>query len=84
MTVLRDCMPDPKAPTHAAFALRRENRITSRWIEIGHAHIESTDKIHHVFLDRLPIGGFTGHVCIVPLGGEPPEPGPERPLGDGD
>ena len=74
-----------KPPTHAAYALRRESRLRSRYIEIGHARIERTGDIHHVFLDRLPIGGFTGHLFLSPIGVKPPdpEPQPERP-GEGE
>ena len=34
-----------------------------------------------VRLDRLPIGGFTGGVMLLPKGQEPPlpEPTPQRP-----
>ena len=73
-----------KIPTHGAYALRRESRTRSRWIEIGHARIEAGGNIHHVFLDRLPIGGFAGHVYLSPIGVTPPEIGlePERPDGD--
>jgi hypothetical protein len=73
-------MPE-KQPTHAAFALRRESRAQSRWIEIGHARIETNADLHQVFLDRLPIGGFTGHIYLSPIGVRPPEPDaqPERP-----
>jgi hypothetical protein len=49
----------------------------SRYIEIGHAHIEKDGEIHHVFLDRLPIGGFTGHIYISPANVKPPDPQPE-------
>lgn len=28
----------------------------------------------HVFLDRTPIGGFSGHVFLNPVGEEPPVP----------
>jgi hypothetical protein len=71
-----------KPPTHAAYALRRESRTRSRYIEIGHARIEKAGDIHQVFLDRLPIGGFTGHVFLSPIGVKPqdPEPQPERPV----
>jgi hypothetical protein len=70
-----------KAPTHIAHALRKESRQRSRYIEIGHARIEKDGGIHHVFLDRLPIGGFTGHVFLSPIGVAlpEPEPQPERP-----
>ena len=75
-----------KPPTHAAYALRRESRQRSRYIEIGHARIENTGEVHHIFLDRLPIGGFTGHVFLSPIGVKPadPEPQPERPSETGD
>ena len=82
-----------KSPTHVAYALRRESRQRSRYIEIGHG---SSDKarcpncrhefafsgVHHALLDRLPTGGFTGHVTFSPIGVKPPEdePQPERPL----
>jgi hypothetical protein len=35
----------------------------------------------HVFLDTLPIGGFTGYVYLSPVGARPPvlEPAPHRP-----
>jgi len=74
-------MTDIREPTHAAYALRRESRAKSRYIEIGHARIEKTGDVHHIFLDRLPTGGFTGHVFLSPIGIKPqdPEPQPERP-----
>jgi hypothetical protein len=70
-----------KPPTHTAHTLRKESRTRSRYIEIGHARIEKDGDVHHVFLDRLPIGGFTGHVFLSPKGATPPEPEPqpERP-----
>jgi hypothetical protein len=71
-----------KPPTHSAYALRRESRLRSRWIEIGRAHIEAEfNGVHHVFLYSLPIGGFTGHVYLSPIGVKPPDPEaqPERP-----
>jgi hypothetical protein len=77
-------MPDnnnnSKAPTHTAYAFKREGRKFGRWIEIGTARAEGAGLIR-VFLDRLPIGGFTGGVLLSPLGKEPllPEPKPQRP-----
>lgn len=79
-----------KPSTHTAYALRREtpteplkreHRVKGYWIEIGHARIESAG-VCHVFLDRLPIGGFTGHVYLSPIGVKPPEPEtqPDRPF----
>jgi hypothetical protein len=75
-----------KPKTHDAYALRKENRSQSRYIEIGHAHIDQSGQIHHIFLDRLPIGGFTGHVFLSPVGVKMPDPAPqpERPGQDPD
>jgi hypothetical protein len=71
------------APTHTAFALRRESRSKSHWVEIGHARITGDgSNIHHVFLDRMPIGGWTGKFTLAPVGSRPPDPKlvePERP-----
>ncbi len=70
------------APTHTAFAFKREGRKFGRWLEIGAARAENdgTGQIR-VFLDRLPIGGFTGGVLLSPIGTVPalPEPPPRRP-----
>ena len=80
-------MSDKQPPTHSAYALRKESRHRSRYIEVGQAHIDRTPNgVHHVFLDRLPIGGFTGHLTIAPIGVTLPDPEaqPERPADDGD
>ena len=73
-------MPENKTPTHTAFALRREGKRYGRWLEIGTARQES-DGIIHVFLDRTPIGGFSGYAYLSPTGVKPPdpEPPPQRP-----
>jgi hypothetical protein len=79
-------MPDQQTPTHTAYALRRESRHRSRYIEIGHARIESVpNRVHHIFLDRLPIGGFMGHIFLSPVGVKMPDPESqaERPDDDG-
>lgn len=74
-------MPD----THTAFAARRIGKKANhiRWVEIGTARVDP-DAVH-VFLDRLPIGGFTGYVRLTPTGTVPPVPvpKPQRP-GDAD
>jgi hypothetical protein len=73
-------MPDKRAPTHTAYALKRENRTVFRWLEIGNARIDSADQsTQHVHLDRLPVGGFGGHVILIPIGVAPPDPVPQRP-----
>jgi hypothetical protein len=74
-----------KAPTHTAYAFKREGKKFGRWLEIGTARAEGDGPIR-VFLDRLPIGGFTGGVLLSPIGEAPPlpEPKPQRPEQDGD
>jgi hypothetical protein len=67
-----------KAPTHTAFALKREGKRHGRWLEIGTARQDSAGVIH-AFLDRTPIGGFNGYVYFAPIGTAPPLPEPERP-----
>ena len=71
-------MADSKAPTHTAFALKREGKKHGRWLETGTARQEETGVIH-LFLDRTPIGGFNGYVYLAPIGTQPPQPEPERP-----
>jgi hypothetical protein len=75
-------MPKPHA-THTAYVLKRETRTSGRWLEIGTAKIrpDGTTGGHYVYLDRLPIGGFVGHILLPPIGIQPPDPlpAPERP-----
>jgi hypothetical protein len=68
-------MPKPLA-THTAYVLKRETRTTGRWLEIGAANIESDGKngAHHIYIDRLPLGGFGGHILLQPVGTNPPNP----------
>jgi hypothetical protein len=71
-------MPKPP-PTHLAYVLKRDTRTTGHWLEIGSANIESDGKngAHHVFIDRLPVGGFGGHILLHKIGAKPPDPQPE-------
>ena len=79
MTVLKAVrMSNDKAPTHTAFALKREGKRYGEWLEIGTARHESSGVIH-LFLNRTPIGGFNGYAYLSPLGVKPPEPEPRRP-----
>ena len=75
-------------PTHTAYAFKREGRKFGRWLEIGTARTEGQGAgLIRVYLDRLPIGGFTGGVLLSPIGTVPPmpEPQPQRPgQGSGD
>ena len=73
-------MADKKAPTHIAYTLKRESRTLSRYIEIGAARIDKHGDIHNVYLDRLPVGGFTGQITLSPVNSKPPAPPePQRP-----
>ncbi len=73
-------MSDKKPLTHSAFAKKREGRTAFRWIEIGAARIESDAAGgHNVYVDRLPIGGFSGHIYLSPIGTNPLALEPERP-----
>lgn len=71
-------MPKPLA-THIAYVLRRETRSSGRWVEIGTANIAGDPKngTHFADIDRLPVGGFGGHILFVPIGTKPPDPRPE-------
>jgi len=78
-------MAKPPA-THTAYVLKRETRTVGRWLEIGTANIQRDGAGgHHVYLDRLPLGGFGGHILLQPVGVRPPDPlpEPERPGEDG-
>jgi len=67
-------MAEKKPFTHTAFARKREGRTAFRWLEVGVARVESHGSgSHHVYVDRLPIGGFTGHLFLSPIGVKPPE-----------
>jgi hypothetical protein len=70
----------PKPPTHTAYIFRREGkqRRMGRWLECGVGRVEKSGAIN-VFLDRTPVGGFSGHVYLAAIGTQPPVPEPERP-----
>lgn len=75
-------MHDRRPHTHIAYAQKREGRTSYRWVEIGIARIESDGKDHDVYIDRLPIGGFTGRIHLSPVGTKPEAP-PARPAHSG-
>jgi hypothetical protein len=65
--------------THTAFVLKRETRTRFRYLEIGEAEVQVDGKggSHRVYLDRLPVGGFSGYILLHPRGTLPPDPIPE-------
>ena len=71
-----------KKPTHTAFALKREGKKQQfpKWLEIGIGW-QREDGSFQGFLDRTPLGGWTGFVHFEPTGREPPPLPPERPGG---
>lgn len=74
-------MADNKTPTHTAFTLKREGKRHSKWLETGKGRLDSNG-VFHAFLDRLPVGGFSGYVYFALVGETPPdpEPTPQRPI----
>ena len=75
-------MPDPKARTHTAWSMQRIGKRFGPWLEVGSGRIDQ-DGVH-VYLDRLPVGGFNGYVRLTPKGEPPPMPQPQRPAPAGD
>jgi hypothetical protein len=57
--------------------MQRIGKKLGRWLEVGSGRIDGDGA--HLFLDRLPIGGFTGYVRLTPQGSPPPLPQPQRP-----
>jgi hypothetical protein len=72
-------MADSKTPTHTAFAMKRLSKTRFVWLEIGNGRQDSNGAFHG-FIDRMPVGGFTGYVYFAPVGETPPDPEPERPV----
>jgi hypothetical protein len=71
-------MADSKAPTHAAYVMKRLSKTRFVWLEVGKGRLDG-DGVFHGFLDRTPIGGFSGYVYFAPIGAAPPEAEPQRP-----
>jgi hypothetical protein len=67
-------MAETKAPTHCAYAVKREGQHT-RWLEIGTAIMHTDGKGFDVHLDRLPVGGFNGRILVCQTGRNPEEAG---------
>jgi hypothetical protein len=74
-------MAEVKVPTHRAYASKREGQ-KFRWLEIGVATMHNDGKGFDVCLDRLPVGGFNGHVLVRANDAKPDESvTPVRPQG---
>ncbi len=48
------------------------------WLEVGKGRKDKNGNFHGMN-DRLPVGGWNGYTCYVPIDQQPPEPEPERP-----
>ena len=71
-------MAEDAAPTHTAFVKKYFTKKLFIWLEVGKGRQDKNGQFHGM-LDRLPVGGFNGYVCYVPIGSEPPPPEPDRP-----
>ena len=65
-------MAETKPHTHRAYATKREGQSV-RWLEIGIATMRQDARGFDVYLDRLPVGGFNGHLVVLPNEVKPEE-----------
>ena len=72
-----------KQHTHTAYAFKRTGKKHGKFLECGTGRIDHARDVAHVFMDRQPIGGYTGYVVLSPHGVKP-EPPPARPRRPGD
>jgi hypothetical protein len=61
----------PKNHTHTAWAYQRTGRKHGRLLEVGSGRIDPDRNAAHVVMTRLPIGGFSGYVQLLPHGSKP-------------
>jgi len=73
-------MADNADPTHTALVKQFLDRARKHfvWLEIGAGRLNK-DGTFDSMLNRMPIGGFNGHVHFIRIGQKPPEPEPQRP-----
>jgi hypothetical protein len=66
-------MSDPaKTHTHTVYAYQRLGKKTGKLLEVGSGYIDRDRDIAHLFMNRQPIGGYTGYVILSPHGVKPP------------
>ena len=53
----------PKPRTHTAYTPQRVGKKLGRWLEVGSGRIDAEGV--DLFIDRLPVGGFTGFVRLI-------------------
>lgn len=70
-------------PTHTAFVKKYYTKKLFVWLEVGKGRQDKNGNFHGMS-DRLPVGGWNGYTCFVPIGQQPPEPEPQRPEDSGE
>ena len=76
-----------KPRTHTAWAIQQQRKgrlIYTRALEVGDGRFDTErdgSTSAHLFLDRLPLGGFSGYLKLISKGvaPNPPPPTPSRP-----
>jgi hypothetical protein len=63
--------PLPKNHTHIAWAYQRTGKKHGRLLEVGSGRLDLDRNAAHVVMTRLPIGGFSGYVQLLPNGTKP-------------
>lgn len=58
--------------THTAWAFQRLGRKSGTLLEVGTGRIDGDRNIAHIYMNRQPIGGYTGYVVLAPIGVKPP------------
>lgn len=58
--------------THTAYAFQRLGKKSGTLLEVGTGRIDADRNIVHVYMNRQPIGGYTGYVVLAPAGVKPP------------
>lgn len=66
--------------THTAWAFQRLGRKSGTLLEVGTGRIDHDRNIAHVYMNRQPIGGYTGYVVLAPVGTKPPPVSEMQPL----
>ncbi|MBV9152699.1 MAG: hypothetical protein JO204_13075 [Alphaproteobacteria bacterium] len=79
-------MNEEKPRTHTAWAIQQQRArrfAYMRALEIGQGRIDAEGV--HIFLDRMPLGGFSGYIKLLPNGVKPAMAAiPQRPGSDED
>jgi hypothetical protein len=58
--------------------MKRIGKKFTRWLEVGTGR-QGEDGSFTAYIDRTPIGGWSGYIHFARIGTQPPELPPERP-----